>query len=108
MRVTWLAGRSFYASSWLFHQRSDRCATDLSGWIRRHMRKCFWQRWKTPLGRCNALKRLGVAKRSLGNAWSARGVWPMARHYVMQHALKNQTLRRHGFIIPWEIAEACK
>lgn len=82
--------------------------TVLSGWIRRHMRKCFWLRWKTPRGRCNALKRLGIAKRSLGNAWSAKGAWPMARHYVMQHALKNQTLRRYGLVIPWEIAEARK
>lgn len=82
--------------------------TVLSGWIRRHMRKCFWLRWKTPRGRCNALKRLGIAKRSLGNAWSAKGAWAMARHYVMQHALKNQTLRQYGLIIPWEIAEARK
>lgn len=95
---------------WNYFKLADwrREVTDLSGWIRRHMRKCFWLRWKTPRGRCNALKRLGVAKRSLGNAWSAKGAWPMARHYVMQHALKNQTLRRFGFIIPWEIAEACK
>ncbi len=76
--------------------------------IRRHIRKCFWLRWKTPRGRCNALKRLGVSIRSSGNAWSAKGAWPMARHYVMQHALKNQTLMQYGFIIPWEIAEARK
>lgn len=81
---------------------------NLSGWIRRHMRKCFWLRWKTPRGRLNALKRLGVWGRSLGNAWCAKGAWPMARHYVMHHALKNQTLERHGLIIPWEIAEARK
>jgi len=31
--------------------------TDSSGWIRRHMRKCFWLRWKTPSGRINALRR---------------------------------------------------
>ncbi len=95
---------------WNYFKLADwrREVTDLSGWIRRHMRKCFWLRWKTPRGRCNALKRLGVAKRSLGNAWSARGAWPMARHCVMQHALKNQTLRRYGFIIPWEVAEARK
>ena len=29
------------------------------------MRKCFWQRWKTPRGRRNALKRLGVKGRAL-------------------------------------------
>lgn len=102
--------RSYIRGWWNYFKLADwrREVTDLSGWIRRHMRKCFWLRWKTPRGRCNALKRLGVAKRSLGNAWSAKGAWPMARHYVMQHALKNQTLRQYGLIIPWEVAEARK
>jgi len=102
--------QSYIRGWWNYFKLADwrREVTDLSGWIRRHMRKCFWLRWKTPRGRCNALKRLGVAKRSLGNAWSAKGAWPMARHYVMQHALKNQTLRQYGLIIPWEVAEARK
>lgn len=80
--------------------------TDLSGWIRRHMRKCFWLRWKTPRGRINALRRLGVKGRSLGNGYSRRGAWPMARHFVMNQALKNKVLTRYGFIIPWEVAPA--
>ena len=59
-------------------------------------------------GRCNLLKRLGVAKRFLCNAGSVEGAWAIARHYVMQHELENQTLRRCGLIIPWEIAEERK
>jgi hypothetical protein len=31
----------------------------LAGWTRRHMRKCFWQRWHNKKGRLNALRRLG-------------------------------------------------
>lgn len=76
----------------------------LSGWIRRHMRKCFWQRWHHPRGRRNALKRLGVRGQSLGMAYSAKGAWAMTRHYVMNSALKNKTLERHGFTLPWETA----
>lgn len=79
---------------------------DLSGWIRRHMRKCFWLRWKTPRGRRNALRKLGVRGRSLENASSSRGAWPMATHFVMHQALKNRTLKRYGLIIPWDIARA--
>jgi len=29
----------------------------LAGWTRRHMRKCFWQRWHNKKGRLNALRR---------------------------------------------------
>ena len=75
-----------------------------SGWIRRHMRKCYWQRWKTPRGRLNAMKRLGVKGRALGQCYSRRGAWAMSRHPTMQQALGNRTLYRHGLIIPWEIA----
>ncbi len=95
---------------WNYFKLADwqREVANLTGWIRRHMRKCFWLRWKTPRGRRNALKRLGVAQRALGNAWSSRGAWAMARHYVLHHSLKNETLRQHGFIIPWDIVEARK
>lgn len=78
----------------------------LSGWIRRHMRKCFWLRWHHPRGRIKALKRLGIKGKSLGMAYSGLGAWPIAKHWVMQKALKNETLRRHGFIIPWDFAKA--
>lgn len=81
---------------------------DLSGWIRRHMRKCFWLRWKTPTGRTKALRKLGVRGRALGNAYSSRGAWVMAIHPTLQQALKNKVLTRYGFIIPWNFAGACQ
>lgn len=79
---------------------------DLSGWIRRHMRKCFWLRWHHPWGRINALKRLGVKGRILGMAYSGLGAWAIARPWVMNQALKNKTLHHYGFIIPWDFAES--
>lgn len=91
---------------WNYFQLADwrREVEDLRGWLRRHMRKCFWQRWKTARGRLNALKRLGVKGRALGQCYSRRGAWAMSRHPVMQQALKNRTLWRYGLIIPWEVA----
>jgi len=88
---------------WNYFQLADwrREVTDLTGWIRRHMRKCFWLRWHHPRGRLNALKRLGVRGRSLGHAYSATGAWAMALHPSLQQALKNATLHCYGFIIPW-------
>jgi RNA-directed DNA polymerase len=93
---------------WNYFQLADwrREVESLSGWIRRHMRKCFWLRWKTPRGRLNALKKLGVKGRALGQCYSSRGAWPMARHPTLQQALNNRTLMRHGFIIPWQVAAA--
>lgn len=78
--------------------------TKLSGWIRRHMRKCFWQRWHNRAGRRNALQRLGVKGRALDVAGCRRGAWPMARHVVMNQALKTATLNRYGFALPWALA----
>ena len=88
---------------WNYFALADwrREVENLSGWIRRHMRKCFWLRWKTPRGRLKALKRLGVRGRALGNAYCGKGAWAMARHPSLQHALKNATLQRYGFILPW-------
>ena len=78
----------------------------LSGWIRRHMRKCFWQRWHDGRGRYNALKRLGVTGRGLWLAASSCGAWRMARNPVINQALGTATLNRHGFHLPWELAGA--
>lgn len=88
---------------WNYFQLADwrREVENLTGWTRRHMRKCFWLRWHHPRGRLNALKRLGVRGRALGNAYCANGAWAMARHPTLQQALNNATLQRHGFIIPW-------
>jgi group II intron reverse transcriptase/maturase len=76
----------------------------LSGWIRRHMRKCFWLRWHNRHGRRKALERLGVRGRALGIAGSRRGAWFMARHVVVNQALKTATLSRYGLILPWTLA----
>jgi RNA-directed DNA polymerase len=76
----------------------------LSGWIRRHMRKCFWLRWHNRHGRRKALERLGVRGRALGVAGCRRGAWPMARHVVVNQALKTATLNRCGLTLPWTLA----
>ena len=78
----------------------------LSGWIRRHMRKCLWLRWHNRAGRANALRRLGVRGRGLNVAGCRRGAWPMATHVVVNQALKTATLNRYGFTLPWELAGA--
>lgn len=77
---------------------------DLSGWIRRHMRKYFWLRWHNRQGRYNALYRLGIRGRALGMAGCGRGAWRMAKHFVMHQALTTERLVRNGWYLPWKLA----
>jgi RNA-directed DNA polymerase len=76
----------------------------LEGWIRRHIRKCFWLRWHEPEGRERRLRSLGLRGRMLKVAESYRGAWHIARTGSLQTALSNATLFRHGFFMPSDLA----
>lgn len=76
----------------------------LEGWIRRHIRKCFWLRWHNRKGRLNALRRLGLRGRMLKVAFSSKGAWPIARTGSLNTALNNQRLRQYGFLMPSDFA----
>ena len=103
LREQW---RSYIRGWWGYFRLTERPRDlpALSGWTRRHMRKCFWLRWHHPRGRLNALKRLGLRGSNLGMAYSGKGAWAMARHRVLQSTLNNRTLERYGFTLPWETA----
>src|SRR6266498_1540582 len=73
------------------------------GWIRRHIRKCFWLRWHEPAGRKRKLRSLGLGGRMLQVAESARGAWHVAGTGSLQTALSNERLRRHGFLMPSDL-----
>ena len=76
----------------------------LEGWIRRHIRKCFWLRWHGKKGRVAALRRLGVRDRMLQVASSSLGAWRLARTGVLHRALSNAVLLRYGFVMPSDLA----
>jgi RNA-directed DNA polymerase len=98
-----------YISGWWNYFQLAECRQALerlNGWIRRHMRKCFWLRWHSAKGRRKALQRLAIGGRLLLLAKCSRGAWRMAAHAVMQKALNNQQLRHYGFILPWQDAMA--
>jgi group II intron reverse transcriptase/maturase len=91
---------------WNYYQLAQRRRPilQMQGWVRRHMRKCFWLRWHSWSGRRKALRRLGLKPGHLRSANTGRGAWRMARHPVLQTALNNATLRRHGFLLPSDLA----
>ena len=66
----------------------------LEGWIRRHMRKYFWQRWHNRRGRLNALKRLKAKLYHLSQASGSVGTWRLARSPMLHTVLNNTRLRR--------------
>ncbi len=72
-------------------------------WVRRHMRKCFWQRWHDRKGRHNALKRLGAKPYHLRAASASRGAWRMAKTGTLNTVLANQVLRRYGLWMPSDL-----
>lgn len=76
----------------------------ISGWIRRHIRKCFWLRWHSRKGRVRNLLKLGVQPWQIKRCHIYGAAWPMSAHFVMQSALKNKTLRRYGFLTPSDFA----
>jgi RNA-directed DNA polymerase len=76
----------------------------LEGWIRRHIRKCFWLRWHSAAGRERALQQLGVPRGVLATVRTSRGAWCMAATSTMHCGLRTHTLRRHGFLMPSDLA----
>jgi RNA-directed DNA polymerase len=88
-----------------FQLAEDRQALfRLEGWIRRHIRKCFWLRWHSRVGRERKLRELGLRGLLLKVASSARGAWRIARTGSLQKALSNAILRRTGFLMPSDLA----
>lgn len=103
LRDTWLQ----YIRGWcnyykLANERYWRA--DVSGWIRRHIRKCFWLRWHGAKGRRRNLLKLGVSHRRLRVCPLHGASWPMAKHPAMHTALNNRTLRTKGFLVPSDFA----
>lgn len=73
------------------------------GLTRRHIRKCFWQRWHTGKGRYRRAIQLGASPALAGAARSGRGAWRMARTGLMHAILGNTRLRTYGFLVPTDL-----
>lgn len=103
LRNTW---RAYVQGWWGYFRLTEKRQTiyGLEGWIRRHIRSCFWQRWHDWRGRKRHLRRLGLKGCLLKVAHSSKGAWPIARSPSLQKALSNAVLRRTGFLMPSDLA----
>ena len=102
------AWRAYVRGGWAYYGLAEdrRNLYGLEGWIRRHIRACFWQRWDNWRGRLRKLRRLGLSGRLLKVAHSSKGAWRIAASPSLQTALGNAVLRRHGFWMPSDRAAA--
>lgn len=92
-----------YVRGWSGYFRlaeDQRWVRRVEGWVRRHMRAFYWQRWHSRQGRLQAFQRLGLARHYWPSAQSSRGAWRMAASPAMQQALSAARLRKHGFLMP--------
>jgi len=98
--------KQYVTGWWGYYQHADdhRPVYRREGWIRRHMRKCYWQRWHGRRGRQRALRRLGLPESRVKAAASSRGAWRMAGSPTMHEALGNRTLSRYGYVMPSDLA----
>lgn len=76
----------------------------LSGWTRRHMRKCFWQRWHSKIGRLRQLHRQQVSAKVIQRVNFYAGAWRAARHPAMHMAMNNKRLVQYGLLTPNDLA----
>ncbi len=105
LRDNW---RNYIRGWWQYYQLAeDRAAIfRLEGWIRRHIRKCFWLRWHCQKGRERKLRGLGLTGRLLKVAESSRGAWRIAHTGSLHKALSNAVLKVRGFVMPSNLAAA--
>src|SRR5207247_2960791 len=96
LRDTW---RAYVRGWWGYYRLAEdrRSIFGLEGWIRRHIRACFWQRWHNLRGRLRKLRSLGLRGRLLKVAHSSKGAWPIAASPSLQTALSNAVLRYYAF-----------
>jgi RNA-directed DNA polymerase len=98
--------RAYIRGWWAYYGLAEerRNIFDLEGWIRRHIRKCFWERWHSTSGRRRHMKQLGASGRTLQAAGSRKGAWAIAGSAILHTVLNNGILRRYGFLMPSDLA----
>jgi len=98
--------RAYVHGWWAYYGLAEdrRNVLGLEGWIRRHIRKCFWERWHGWRGRLRKLRALGLQGPLLRVAHSSRGAWRIAASPSLHTALSNKVLRRWGFVMPSDLA----
>ncbi len=93
---------NLYLRGWFGYFRMSQVThifTLLDQWIRRHIRKLMWIRWKKPRTRWTKLRALGIGAREATIATgNGRGSWWNSQSPAMQGALNNALLESWGLV----------
>jgi hypothetical protein len=95
-----------YVQGWWGYYRHCEKQTPIKrkeGWIRRHMRKCYWQRWHNTKGRKNKIRKLGGSEELIRMGASSKGAWRVAKSSVRHKTLSNRVLGRTGHVVPTDL-----
>ena len=70
---------------------------ELDSWIRRRIRMCYWQQWRTPVTRIRNLIKRGVPEDlAVKCGASQKGQWRSSKTAGIQLALSNDYLKAQG------------
>jgi RNA-directed DNA polymerase len=93
---------NLYLRGWFGYYRKSQVKQVfqlLDQWIRRHIRKLMWIRWKQPKTRWRKLRALGISAREANIATgNGRGSWWNSQSPAMQGALNKAILARWGLL----------
>ena len=97
-----IEGLNLYLRGWIGYYRKSQVTQIfqlLDQWIRRHIRKLMWIRWKQSKTRGKKLRALGISVREVKIATgNGRGSWWNSQSPAMQGALNKALLARWGLV----------
>ena len=100
--VTVIDELNIYLRGWFGYYRMTETKQTfivLDKWLRHHIRRLMWIRWKKPKTRRKKLRALGIGAREAKIATSMdRGPWYSSMTTTMNRALKNSLLARWGLM----------
>lgn len=81
----------------------------LDCWVRRRLRYCIWETWKTTRTRIRELRKLGASERH-AFAWgnTRLGGWRICRSYVLHTTLSNEYFAARGYVGFVEVYSKCR
>lgn len=81
----------------------------LDYWVRRRLRYCIWETWKTIRTRIRELRRLGASEdKALAWGNTRLGGWRICRSFILHTTLSNDYLAKRGYVGFIEVYSKCR
>jgi len=82
---------------------------NLDFWVRRRLRYCLWETWKTNRTKIRELRRLGASVEN-AFAWgnTRLGGWRICRSFILHTTLSNEYFAKRGYVGFVEVYSKCR